>query len=136
MNSNHSRRHLWTLLVSVIVALLSCARNPAPDKDNTGPDLQHAEVTLQVYNHHWLDVDIYIVSASSSEERVGTVQGSSTRVFSLPWRRIGGRSQLRLKADPIGTRAVLYTEHLQIQPGSVINWTIEGGFTGSRVEIY
>lgn len=120
-------------MLGVVLAGTDCAR-PNPD-DPPAPDLRNAEITLQVVNQHWLDVNVYLVTLGGNEDRVGTVNASSTRTFPIPWTRIG-RSQFRLKADPIGARTPLYTDPVTVQPSSAVEWTIRSGLRGSVVSVF
>lgn len=100
-----------------------------------GPDFRNAEVTIMVRNQHWLDLNIYLVRGTSSE-RLATAGGLSTKVITLPWRRVGGAGTLRLGADPIGQDRGIVSEMIQVRPSSVVEWTIGSDLRNSYVSVF
>jgi hypothetical protein len=135
----------WIAEVGLLVAILGltgCAARSAPNGGNApdsaasaGDDLRNAEVTILIRNHHWLDLNIYLIRGSVSEQ-LGTAGGLSERVISLPWRRVAGGGTIRLGADPIGQSRGVTTETIVVRPSSVVEWTIESGLRGSHVSVY
>lgn len=118
----------------VLMLLFACARPPEPGENALPPDLRNAEITVVIKNQHWLDVNVYLM-LGSSRHRLGTAGSLATKVFSVPWYRIGG-STIRLQADPIGDRTSLSTEFLTVRPGSVVEWAIGSGLRQSTVSVY
>src|SRR5207244_1914685 len=60
------------------------------------------EIALNVTNHNYLDVVIYVVH-DGVQTRVGMVTGSSSTVFFLPPRLVGQAREIQLLGDPIGS---------------------------------
>ena len=60
-------------------------------------------VGLEVENHGWADVVVYLVRGTA-EERLGTVGALNSTVFTFRFHRLGTGNDARLKADPIGER--------------------------------
>ena len=82
-------RHLrtpiaWVLLTSLTFA--DCASHSSK-KTEPSPGLD-AELSLEVENHNWSDVVIYLLR-SSQPERLGMVTAHSTGTFVFPYRRLG-----------------------------------------------
>jgi hypothetical protein len=129
------------LVLALLVLLYGChgrvsaANSPTPDSTPAEEDLTHAEITIVIANHNLLDMTIYLVRGGNLE-RVGNAPGLSTKVFSLPWRRVDGRGEVRLAADPIGQNSTIRTEYLIVRPGSVVEWTIENVLTQSVVSVH
>jgi hypothetical protein len=119
----------------IALLLVACGRQPQPSPDATPPDVRNAEITVVVKNQHWLDINVYLLRGTASD-RLATVTGASEKVVSVPWTRIGGSGQLRLRADPIGQSGELYTEVISVRPGSVVEWTIGSGLRQSNVGVY
>ena len=94
-----------------------------------------SDVTLQVTNHNYLDVIVYVVH-DGQRTRIGTVTGSSAQVFSLPPRLLGQAHEIQLLGDPIGSPDFAVTELLFVQPGQVIDWTLESDLRRSSVGVY
>jgi hypothetical protein len=121
---------LWTL----VLAPQGCwwrRGHGAESQDNAS----EAEVTLEVTNHNYLDVIVYVIH-DGQRTRVGSVTGSSVEVFTLPVRLIGQAHELRLYGDAIGSEDFAVTELLLVQPGQSIEWTLETDLRRSSVAVY
>ena len=110
-----------------------CAkRGPAPEND----DARHrAEVALEVENHNWSDIVIYLVRGNATE-RLGMVGSLNTQTFVFPYRRLGTGGDVRLRAYPIGGPAAYTSENLYVQPGQWIKWTLESDLSRSFLGVY
>ena len=71
------------------------------------------EIALNVTNHNYLDVVIYVLH-DGQQTRVGTVTGSSSALL-------------------IGSDAFARTQALILQPGQYIEWTLETDLRRSSV---
>lgn len=94
-----------------------------------------AEIALNVTNHNYLDVVIYVLH-DGQQTRVGTVTGSSSAVFYLQAWLVGQAHEVRLYGAPIGSTARASTETLIVQPGQIIEWTLETDLRRSSVAVY
>jgi hypothetical protein len=117
------------------LVLAACSRQPEPEGDAPPPDIRNAEITVVIKNEHFLDINVYLVRGTLSE-RLGTANGPSEKVFSVPWTRVGGSGQIRLRADPLGQGGGLVTEFFMVRPGSVVEWTIGSGLRYSNLAVY
>lgn len=124
-------------LLGLAALLLGCAGRSEDAKrdDDLAPGQSNAEVALEVENHGWSDIVIYLVRGTSAE-RLGMVGSLNTRTFVLPYRRLGTGIDVRLRADPIGALATFTSEELQVQPGQWIKWTLESDLTRSFLAVY
>jgi hypothetical protein len=104
----------------------STARRPPPSQ---------AEVALSVTNHHFLDITIY-VEHDGLRTRVGTVTAASRQEFTLPIRLFGAFRQFTLLAETIGSAEHVRTETLLVQPGQLIEWTLEHDLRRSSVGVF
>ena len=93
------------------------------------------EFVLRVVNHHWLDVDIYILH-DGQRTHVGTVTATTTQEFLLTDRLLGASRQIALLADAIGSPEGVRSETLLLQPGQYIEWTLESSLRRSSVGVY
>jgi hypothetical protein len=121
----------WVMLASLTLA--GCASH-GPKKTEPSPG-RDAEVSLEVENHNWSDVVIYLLR-SSQPERLGMVTAHSTGTFVFPYRRLGTSGSSRLSAYPIGGRSAFNSENLLVQPGQSIKWTLESDLTRSSLMVY
>lgn len=117
----------------ILILVAGCAHKP--ETGGVAPDLTNAEVTILVRNYHLLDMAIYLLR-NGYPERLGTAQGLSSKIFSLPWRRVEGKGDIRLGADPVGQNTMIRTEYLPVRPGSVVEWSIESALNQSSVSVH
>lgn len=93
------------------------------------------DVPLEIANHNWLDVIIYVVR-DGQPVRVGIANASSSASFSLPARLLGQGHEIRLWGHPIGGTGGTLTESVVVQPGQWIEWTLETDLSRSAIGVY
>jgi len=121
--------------LGLVALLLGCAgKSEDPDQD-VEPSRSDAEVALEVENHGWSDVVIYLVRGTAVD-RLGMVGSTSTHTFVFPYRKLGIGTDVRLRADPIGGPTAFTSENLLVQPGQWIKWTLESDLTRSFLAVY
>jgi hypothetical protein len=131
---NHRRaslRHL-ALALALPALLQGCAGRGDPGEGDEPPP--NVEIAVEIENHNWSDVVIYLVRGTSTE-RLGMVGSLRTETFIFPFRRLGV-GDVRLRAYPIGGPAAFTSEHLAVQPGQMVKWTLESDLTRSFLGIY
>jgi hypothetical protein len=124
------------LLASWLAAttLCGCASKTEGEAE-TPAAAANTPVGLEVENHGWSDIVIYLVRGTA-EERLGTVGSLNSTVFTFPFHRLGTGNDARLKADPIGSDRVYYSEDIHIQPGQSLKWTLESDLSRSFLGAY
>ena len=116
--------------LGLVALLLGCAgKSEDPDQD-VEPSRYDAELALEVENHGWSDIVIYLVRGVAAD-RLGMVGALNTATFVFPYRRLGTGNDVRLRADPIGAERTFTSENLLVQPGQWIKWTLESDLTRS-----
>jgi hypothetical protein len=123
----------WTL--GLFFLLLGCASKSEEQDEDVEPLEASAELALEVENHGWSDIVIYLVRGTAVE-RVGMVGALNTETFVFPYRRIGIGTDVRLRAYPIGGPRAFTSESVQVQPGQWIKWTLESDLTRSFLAVY
>jgi hypothetical protein len=122
-----------------LVLLLGLAAVPAchhaKHDDRPTPDTAPVDVPLEVENHNWLDVVIYVLH-DGERSRVGIANASSQSSFVLPARMVGQGHELRLLGHPIGGEGGTVTETVTVQPGQYIEWTLESDLSRSAIGVY
>ena len=122
-------RIAWALLV---LPLAGCASRHGTT-ETTAPT-PNTPVDLEVENHNWSDVVIYLVRGTQ-RQRLGMVNALSSTVFTFPYRRLGSSGDARLSAHAIGGGG--YTsESVLVQPGQTLKWTIESDLSRSSLAVY
>ena len=127
------RLSAWLLAA---VTLAGCARHAeeGDDEEPAPESAANAELPVEIENHNWSDVVIYLVRGTATE-RLGMVGSLKTETFVFPFRRIG-TGEARLRAYPIGGPAAFTSENLYVQPGQMVKWTLEADLTRSFLAIY
>jgi hypothetical protein len=119
-----------------LVALLAACAGKSEDPDQeVEPSRSNAEVALEVENHGWSDIVIYLVRGTAVD-RLGMVGSLNTKTFVFPYRNLGIGADVRLRADPIGGPRTFTSENLLVQPGQWIKWTLESDLTRSFLAVY
>ena len=122
-------------MLGLVALLLGCAGKSEGEDQEVEPSRDDAEVALEVENHGWSDVVIYLVR-STAVDRLGMVGSLNTKSFVIPYRKLGIGSDVRLRADPIGGPRAFTSENLLVQPGQWIKWTLESDLTRSFLAVY
>lgn len=123
-------RKLFALLM-VVCATASCSHNKRA-VDDTRLD---SEATLHVENHHYGDVDIFVIH-NGSRTRVGSVTATSDETFTLNSRVIGTVGTMQLLAHGVGEAGSLSSEQFAIRPSMQINWTLDSNLARATLSIY
>jgi hypothetical protein len=122
-------------MLGLVALLLGCAGKSEDKDQEVEPSRDNAEVALEVENHGWSDIVIYLVRGTALD-RLGMVGALNTKTFVFPYRKLGIGSDVRLRADPIGGPRSFTSENLQVQPGQWIKWTLESDLTRSFLAVY
>lgn len=93
-----------------------------------------AEVPVEVENHNWSDITIYLV-AGGLPHRLGMVTGLSNGTFAFPSHRLNTGSGVRLRALPVAGTAFT-SETILVQPGQAIFWTLENDLDTSSLSVF
>jgi hypothetical protein len=123
-------RSLLILAVAVL-AVNACAHH----RHDSGSVAPYEPATLHVENHHWLDVDIFVIH-EGQRTRLGAVTAATSKDFVLPRSMISGGREIRLVADPVGSPGALTTEGIVVRGGSQVTWTLESNLQRSSLSIY
>jgi hypothetical protein len=120
------------LLTNLLLASGCAARSvPAGAEDDHGEGM---EMALEVENHNWSDLVIYLMRGSQSH-RLGMVRAASTAHFAFPYRHLGTGGNARLRASAIGGPQAVTSETLLVQPGQWIKWTLESDLRRSFLAV-
>ena len=124
---------LKNLLAAVAIAgiLSGCGRHRIDDDlsaDNAS--------TLQVVNHHWGDVDIFVIR-DGQRTRVGQVTASADANFVLAKSMTSGGGTLQLQAHAVGQSGGINSETINVRPGGMqLTWTLENNLSRATLAFY
>jgi hypothetical protein len=128
-------RHAATLGIAVAF-LAGCAGHKAPPAPDVVAFSGDDTVKLDVNNHNWLDVVIYVVH-SGQRTRVATVVATGSASVVVPnhaLRNSGG--QIRLLVHAIGNPKTFMSETIVARPGMTIDWTLESDLKRSSLAVW
>lgn len=115
----------------------ACAPGAAPDGGTVQPAPWDDETVVQVNNHNWADITVYLVrDGSSSRVRLGSVMSMTEENFDVPRSVMPDAGGIRLYADPIGSRRGYLTEPIQVAPGQRVEWQLENNLRLSSVSVW
>ena len=122
----------WLAALVIAGALAGCAKHRISDDDMAGDNSS----TLQVVNHHWGDVDIYVIR-DGQRTRVGQVTASREENFVLAKSVTSGGGTLQLQAHAVGRSGAISSESIAVRPGGMqITWTLENNLTRATLVFY
>ena len=124
-----------TRTLGLFFLLLGCASKSEDADQDVDPRETSAELALEVENHGWSDIVIYLVRGTAVE-RLGMVGALNTETFVFPYRMLGIGNDVRLRAYPIGGPRSFTSENVLVQPGQWIKWTLESDLTRSFLAVY
>jgi len=102
-------------------------------RHGNAPDDEADAVTLTVVNHHQLNVTVFNV-AGGRRDRLGEVTAAARASFTIHVRRLPS-GELRLLADPVGSRTTATSELLRVNAGDIVQWVLETDLARSHIEI-
>jgi len=122
------------LVLSSALSSVGCSHGSA-GRSTSSPSPANEDVPLEVTNHNWLDVIIFVVHDGQST-RVGTASASSSVSFALPARLLGQGREIQLVGHPIGGSGAVITEMVVVQPGQYVEWILESDLRRSAIGVY
>ena len=126
---------LIRVITAAFLCLAAASACGSARHSNERPSPSDSEVLLEVENHHWNDIVVYLMSGSQSQ-RLGTVNGVSTDRFVFQYRQIATGGKVRLKAQPVGGQPSFTSEDVLIQSGQGLRWTLESDLKRSTLAVY
>jgi len=125
-------RVLPALLVAAGCLLAACHSRPGPGASEPA---DADGVPLQISNHNWSDVVIYVVQ-DGFQSRLGVAAAATATSFTLPRRMLGQAGELQLFGRPIGAKGSASTETVIVQPGQWVEWTLEDDLSRSAIGVF
>ena len=121
-------------ILAILVLTFGCFFG-GKGKDSADTPEPTSDVPVQIVNHHWLDITIYVIH-DGQRTRLGVAGGSAETRLELPSHLLGVGRDIQLYADPIGSLEDAITEIIVVQPGQYIEWLLESGLERSTVGVY
>jgi broad specificity phosphatase PhoE len=135
------RRVHWPLgLTACLVGAIACARPqaaapPSPTRDATEAPAPAESVVLEVENHNWSDIVVY-VSHDGMVTRLAQVTANTTTSLSVPPYLVGSLGLVRLAVRRIGGTDSYASEPISVRTGSTLRLTVETRVATSSVAVW
>jgi hypothetical protein len=128
----------WVLTLGALLSAgLGCglfsshSKDPSPSNDSS----LDSEILVEIENHHWSDIVIYLMDGSQSQ-RLGLVAGLSNGHFTFPFRKLTTGGNARLRAYAVGGSGSTTSDDLRIQPGQGVKWILESDLARSSLSVF
>jgi len=126
--SRHARPIFSVVLILIMAA---CSTR---DSDTIAMPAEFSEARVEVRNNNWSSMRVYVMRGTT-RFRLGTVTSMNTEVFRLPRSFAGASGDIRLIADPIGSRETHITQSVNLGPGRLLSFQIENHLAISTVSV-
>jgi hypothetical protein len=123
--------------IALASLLSACAgRNRATAEDDADSRQALAgPVMLQVENHNWSDVVLFIIHDGRTN-RFAQIAAAKDDSFEIPSRFLGEQGTIRLGLHRVGGRDDYRTEQVSVRTGDTIRLTIEGKLEHSSIGVW
>ena len=128
---------LAALLTAVVVATSACGgfgRQPGSANPVMEREEEPQEISVQVRNNAWAAIHVYAIMGAQWES-LGVVSSQNTADYTIPRGMIGGRGEIRLVADPIGSTEGYFSDPILVEPGDRVEWTLQNNLALSSVMV-
>ena len=123
-----------TLGIALAAAMLGCRGSQFPE-DMLSEASPTETVILDVQNHNWADVIIYVVH-DGRRTRLNTVRATKTTWLIIPPNLIGQVGILQLIARRVGAYDRYVSPSISIRTGSTVVLTLESDLSRSSVAVW
>lgn len=118
------------VLLAIALAAQACASRSA---DTSESPAERGPTVVDVDNGNFADVVVYALS-TGQYYRLGEVTGHDRATLRLP-RQLDTVGDLRLVADPIGSRTSYFSDEILFEPGDVLVLTVGPRMSLSSVSV-
>jgi len=120
--------------VTLAAAMIACRGGQFPEDVLAEPSATQT-VILDVQNHNWADVIIYVVH-DGRRTRLNTVRATRTTSLIIPPRLIGQVGNLQLIARRVGAYDRYISPSISIRTGTTVVLTLESDLSRSSVAVW
>jgi hypothetical protein len=131
--------HRTAFALGLVTALFSgCARSiPVKDFDEAAapPTVPAAPITLEVENHNWADVVLYVVH-DGVQTRFTQVAAAHNASIEIPERLQGQMGVIKIAVRRIGGNDSFISQAISLRGNSEVRFTIESNLNRSSVGVW
>lgn len=122
-------------LVVLVLAGSACgafSRQPGTPDPVAMDEERDEEISVRVRNNAWNAIHVYVVMGGQWES-LGMVSSQTSSDYTIPRGMMGGRDEIRLVADPIGSNRGYFSDPILVEPGDLVEWTLQNNLNLSSV---
>lgn len=136
------RRLAASSLAGILVVVLSASAcgafsqqaGSADPVDSQDQERRDQDITVLVKNNAWSSIHVYVV-AGGQWSSLGVVSSQNRSDYTVPRSMLGGRNEIRLVADPIGSNRGYFSDPILVEPGDQVEWTLQNNLNLSSIMI-
>lgn len=117
---------------ALVLTLAACGLFGRQPGESSPGSSERPGITVEVRNLAWKNIHVYAISGASWES-LGVLSSQDEETYELPSGFIGGRQEIRLAADPVGSTQAFISDRILVEPGDVVGWTIQDNLALSSV---
>jgi hypothetical protein len=117
------------LVLACVLSAPSCARHGGASET-----IRPVTWWLTIQNHHWLDVEVYLVHGGQTMQ-VGLVTATMEQRFAMPTGLLANGA-IRLLAHPVGGGGDIASEWVTVSGGETVEWTLERTLAHASLSIH
>jgi hypothetical protein len=121
--------------IGVALFLAACAGRHRADPAQEPPEVPPVPVVLDVENHNWADVVLFVVH-DGRQTRLTQVAGAHDLSIEIPPQLQGQMGVIRLAVRRIGGRDSYLSESISLRNGQSVRLTIESNISRSSVGVW
>jgi len=126
----------FALAILFTASLSGCSRSiPVKNYDEPTPVNLAAPVTLEVENHNWADVVLYVLH-DGVQTRFTQVAAAHNLSIEIPERLQGQMGVIRIAARRIGGTDSYVSQAISLRGNSAVRFTIESNLNRSSVGVW
>lgn len=126
----------FALAVLFTASVSGCSRSiHVKDYDEPAPALVAGPVTLEIENHNWADVVLYVLH-DGVQTRFTQVAAAHNLSIEIPERLQGQMGVIRIAARRIGGTDSYVSQAISLRGNSAVRFTIESNLNRSSVGVW
>jgi len=132
----HAQSTSFALAVLFTASLSGCSRSiPVKDYNEPAPVVLASPVTLEVENHNWADVVLYLLH-DGVQTRFTQVAAAHSLSIEIPESLQGQMRVIRIAARRIGGSDSYVSQAISLRGNSAVRFTIESNLNHSSVGVW
>lgn len=119
-------------VAALAVAIAGCGLFSRQPGEPSADGSDRPAVTVEVRNLAWENIHVYAI-AGANWSSLGVLSSQDDGTYELSRNLLGSREEIRLAADPVGSRHAFISDPIMVEPGDRVRWTIQDNLSLSSV---